>query len=155
MLLPPFLCTWITQLLACMGSSSGCLGCSTKRANNNVSDEPSKGLHIQGPTVKKHSISEDFWSTSTFEMENNGVQSQRSLSSISASTQTMDLGSGSSHNPPEFVNHGLSDFGIILIASESALLMSTLLGGTHRSQFAGILMFQAHEIMSLGYTWAF
>ncbi|KAM0933298.1 hypothetical protein DsansV1_C35g0227501 [Dioscorea sansibarensis] len=107
MLLPPFLCTWITQLLACMGSSSGCLGCSTNRANNIVSDEPSKGLHIQGPTVKKHSISEDFWSTSTFEMENNGVQSQRSLSSISASTQTMDLGSGSSHNPPEFVNHGL------------------------------------------------
>ncbi|KAJ0960326.1 hypothetical protein J5N97_001844 [Dioscorea zingiberensis] len=104
MLLSRFLSSWITQLLACMG---GCLGCSTKRANNNVLDEQSRGLHMQGPTVKKPSISEDFWSTSTFEMENNGVQSQRSLSSISASTQTVDPVSGSSHNPPEFVNHGL------------------------------------------------
>lgn len=41
-------------------------------------------------------------------MENSGVHSQRSISSINASTQARDPhGGGSSTNPPEFVNHGL------------------------------------------------
>ncbi|XP_073009035.1 uncharacterized protein [Typha latifolia] len=96
---------WIGQLLACMG---GCLGCCTKPTPVTAVDEPSKGLKIQGRTVKKPSVSEDFWSTSTYEMENSAVQSQRSISSISTSAQPLDQhGAASSSNPPEFVNHGL------------------------------------------------
>lgn len=71
-------------------------------------DEPSKGLKIQGNRVNKHSITEDFWSTSTFEMDNSAFPSQRSMSSISTLNQVSDpnSSSGSTSNPPEFVNHG-------------------------------------------------
>ncbi|KAJ4957460.1 hypothetical protein NE237_024571 [Protea cynaroides] len=90
-------------------SSRGCLGCCTKPAPIIAVDEPSKRLRIQGRTVKKPSISEDFWSTSSFEMDNSAVPSQRSISSISTSNQTVDPngGSSSSINHPESVNHGL------------------------------------------------
>ncbi|KAJ6816616.1 uncharacterized protein M6B38_414940 [Iris pallida] len=96
----------IRQLFVCIG---GCLGCCTKPTPVTAVDEPSKGLRIQGRTVRKPSASEDFWSTSTYEMENSGVQSQRSVSSISTSTQIIDHhgAAGSSGNPHEFVNHGL------------------------------------------------
>ncbi|XP_042489407.1 uncharacterized protein LOC122069458 isoform X3 [Macadamia integrifolia] len=88
--------------------SRGCLGCCTKPAPIIAVDEPSKGLRIQGRTVKKPSVSEDFWSSSTCEMDNSAVQSH-SFSSISTSNQTLDPhgGPSSSSNPPEFVNHGL------------------------------------------------
>lgn len=55
------------------------------------------------------SVSEDFWSTSTYEMDNNGLQSQRSISSRSTCVQTHDLHvAGNASNPPDFVNHGES-----------------------------------------------
>ncbi|KAI0491667.1 uncharacterized protein LOC110104203 isoform X1 [Dendrobium catenatum] len=100
------LSAWIGQVFSCMGS---CLGCYTKPTPITAVDEPSKGLRIQGQSVRKPSISDDFWSTSTYEMENSGVQSQRSISSISASARAFDpySGAGSSTNTPEFVNHGL------------------------------------------------
>ncbi|XP_026441723.1 uncharacterized protein LOC113340887 isoform X1 [Papaver somniferum] len=106
MLLGRSFSSWFHQILACMG---GCLGCCTKPAPIIAVDEPSKGLRIQGRTVKKPSISEDFWSTSTCEMDNSAIQSQRSVSSISTSNQILDSqsGAGSTSNPPEFVNHGL------------------------------------------------
>ncbi|XP_077211013.1 uncharacterized protein LOC143846465 isoform X2 [Tasmannia lanceolata] len=106
MLLGRSISAWISQILACMG---GCLGCCTKSTPIIAVDEPSKGLKIQGRSVKKTSISEDFWSTSTYEMDNSGIQSQRSISSISTSNQALDPHSGvaSTSNPPEFVNHGL------------------------------------------------
>nr|GMD81575.1 uncharacterized protein LOC109184044 isoform X1 [Ipomoea batatas] len=65
-------------------------------------------MRIQGRLVKKPSISEDFWSTSTYEMENSTIQSQRSLSSISVSNQVLsqNIGTGSTSNHSEFVNHG-------------------------------------------------
>nr|XP_018684777.1 PREDICTED: uncharacterized protein LOC103991554 isoform X2 [Musa acuminata subsp. malaccensis] len=87
----------------------GCLGCYTKPAPIIAVDEPSKGLKIQGRTVKKPNFSEEFWSTSTYEMENSGVQSQKSISSISTLVNTLDHhgGIGSTSNHPEFVNHGL------------------------------------------------
>ncbi|XP_010254416.1 PREDICTED: uncharacterized protein LOC104595391 isoform X3 [Nelumbo nucifera] len=90
-----------------MHGSRGCLGCCTKPTPIIAVDEPSKGLRIQGRTVKKPSISEDFWSTSTCEMDNSAVQSQRSISSISTSYQVDPHGVGSTSNPTEFVNHGL------------------------------------------------
>ncbi|RWR73354.1 hypothetical protein CKAN_00162700 [Cinnamomum micranthum f. kanehirae] len=87
--------------------SRGCLGRCTKATPIIAVDEPSKGLKIQGRSVRKPSLSEDFWSTSTYEMENSGVHSQRSVSSISTSNQISDAhGAGSTSNPPEFVNHG-------------------------------------------------
>uniref|UniRef100_A0A5B6ZNW5 Gag1-like clamp domain-containing protein n=1 Tax=Davidia involucrata TaxID=16924 RepID=A0A5B6ZNW5_DAVIN len=92
-----------------MHGSRGCLGCYTKPPLIVAVDEPSKGLRIQGQTVKKSNITEDFWSSSTNEMDNSAVQSQRSISSISTSNQTLDpqSGAGSTSNPAEFVNHGL------------------------------------------------
>jgi hypothetical protein len=56
--------------------------------------------------VKKPSVSEDFWSTSTCEMDNSTLQSQRSMSSISFTNNTST--SASTSNPTEFVNHGLN-----------------------------------------------
>ncbi|XP_059596795.1 uncharacterized protein LOC100245670 isoform X1 [Vitis vinifera] len=100
------LSAWIGRVFACMG---GCLGCCTKPTPIIAVDEPSKGLRIQGRTVKKPSISEDFWSTSTCEIDNSTVQSQRSISSISTSNQSLThySGIGSTSNNSEFINHGL------------------------------------------------
>ncbi|KAL5729598.1 hypothetical protein ACHQM5_002527 [Ranunculus cassubicifolius] len=104
MLLGRSLGAWIRHFFVCMG---GCLGCCTKATPVIAVDEPTKGLRIQGRTVKKPSVSEDyFWSTSTCEMENSALQSQRSLSSISVSNQTLDAHNGASTSSPDFVNHG-------------------------------------------------
>ncbi|KAA8521569.1 hypothetical protein F0562_012242 [Nyssa sinensis] len=91
-----------------MHGCRGCLGCCAKPPLIIAVDEPSKGLRIQGRTVKKSTLKEDFWSSSTCEMDNSTVQSQRSFSSISASNQILDPQSvaGSTSNPTEFVNHG-------------------------------------------------
>ncbi|XP_062165410.1 uncharacterized protein LOC133871951 isoform X2 [Alnus glutinosa] len=97
---------WLSHLLACMG---GCLGCYTNHELIIAVDEPSKGLKIQGQSVKKPSVSEDFWSTSTCEMDNSAVQSRRSISSIGTSNQVLVPQGcpGSVSNPSEFINHGL------------------------------------------------
>lgn len=88
---------WIRHILACMG---GCFGCYSKPTPIIAVDEPNKGLRIQGQTVKKPSFSDDFWSSSTFDVDNGALQSQRSLSSISTLTLNQS-------NDSEFVNHGL------------------------------------------------
>ncbi|XP_074276570.1 uncharacterized protein LOC141600274 isoform X2 [Silene latifolia] len=87
----------------------GCLGCCTKPQLITAVDQPSKGLKIQGRAVKRTSLSEDIWSSSTYEMDNSAIQSQRSISSMSASNQNLDpnAAGGSTSNPSEFVNHGL------------------------------------------------
>ncbi|KAB2061315.1 hypothetical protein ERO13_A10G074100v2 [Gossypium hirsutum] len=87
----------------------GCLGCYEKPSFNPLVNESSKGLNVQGQTARKGGISEDFWTTSTCDMDNSAVQSQGSISSISTSNQTLDLhGSVATANAPaEFVNHGL------------------------------------------------
>ncbi|XP_021304838.1 uncharacterized protein LOC110430931 isoform X2 [Sorghum bicolor] len=90
------------------GQSRGCFGCCAKPTPITAVDEPSKRLRIQGRSVRKASLSEDFWSTSAREMENSGIQSQRSISSISTVAQSSDQhAAGSSSNPNEFVNQGL------------------------------------------------
>ncbi|PIN09871.1 hypothetical protein CDL12_17559 [Handroanthus impetiginosus] len=97
---------WISHLLACMG---GCLGCCSKPQLVISVDEPSKGLKIQGQRVKKRSLTEDFWSTSSGDMDNSAFPSHRSISSISTSNQTVDTqtSAGGTSNTSEFVNHGL------------------------------------------------
>jgi len=88
--------------------SSGCLGCYNKPTLITSVGEQSKGPKVKCETVKKHSISEDFWTTSTCDMDYSAVQSQGSISSISIANQTLDQhgGSGSINNVSEFVNHG-------------------------------------------------
>ncbi|XP_010526213.1 PREDICTED: uncharacterized protein LOC104803836 isoform X2 [Tarenaya hassleriana] len=100
-----YLPSWISDLIACMG---GCFGCCNKPPTPSVIavDEPSKGLKIQGRVVKKTGFSDDFWSTSTCEMENSTLQSRGSVSSISTLNLPLDPQSSTSNNP-EFVNHGL------------------------------------------------
>ncbi|KAB1204622.1 hypothetical protein CJ030_MR8G012694 [Morella rubra] len=97
---------WLSHFLACMG---GCLGCYTKPQLSIAVDEPSKGLRTLGRVSKKPAVGEDFWSTSTCEMDNSAVQSQGSISSISTSNQGLDPQGcvGSVNNPSEFINHGL------------------------------------------------
>ncbi|XP_050268435.1 uncharacterized protein LOC126712933 isoform X3 [Quercus robur] len=88
-------------------SSRGCLGCYTKPT---PMGEPSQRLRIHDKYVRRNSVSEDFWSSSTFEMDNSTVQSQRSISSIGTSNQApLDQQGfdGSVSNASEFVNHGL------------------------------------------------
>ncbi|KAG6538361.1 hypothetical protein ZIOFF_003476 [Zingiber officinale] len=116
---------WAALLLASMGNACpfkytqisvrkiyvcrGCLECCTKSTPTIAVDEPSRGLKIQGRTVKKPNVTEEFWSTSTLDLENSGVQSQRSMSSIStlAPASLDHHGIGSTSNSLEFVNHGL------------------------------------------------
>ncbi|XP_021672561.1 uncharacterized protein LOC110659025 isoform X3 [Hevea brasiliensis] len=106
-------CQWLlcfSYMIVCdLQQSSGCLGCYKKPTLITSVDEPSKGSKIQGQTVKKPSISEDFWTTSTCDMDNSAVQSQGSMSSISTINQIHDPhgGSSSTNAPSEFVNHGL------------------------------------------------
>ncbi|GAA0151052.1 hypothetical protein LIER_09854 [Lithospermum erythrorhizon] len=98
---------WFTHFLACMGSCLG--GCCSKSQPTIAVDEPSNGLRIQGRMARKLSMSEDFWSSSTYEIENSTVRSQRSQSSTSISNQSLTqvTSTGSNSNHPEFVNHGL------------------------------------------------
>ncbi|XP_075666308.1 uncharacterized protein LOC142636113 isoform X2 [Castanea sativa] len=87
----------------------GCLGCYTKLTVTTSVDapaqSPSKGAANQGQTVK----TEDFWTTSTWDMDNSALQSQGSISSISTTNQILDphAVAGSANGPSEFVNHGL------------------------------------------------
>ncbi|XP_025012507.1 uncharacterized protein LOC8259455 isoform X2 [Ricinus communis] len=90
-------------------SSRGCFGCCIKPSTSITVDNSSKGLRNQEQTAKQLGISDDFWSTSAGEMDYSGVQSQRSVSSISTLNQPFDpyTNAGSTSNPSEFVNHGL------------------------------------------------
>ncbi|XVF88368.1 hypothetical protein PTKIN_Ptkin19aG0045100 [Pterospermum kingtungense] len=107
--------------------SSGCFGCCTKPTPIIAVDEPSKGLRIQGRIVRKPSISDDFWSTSTYDLENSAVQSQRSLSSISTSNPTLSQCSstGVIANPSDFVNQGkfysLYSFSCLIVWNQTRL----------------------------------
>ncbi|KAF5456730.1 hypothetical protein F2P56_026178 [Juglans regia] len=96
---------WLSHLLACMG---GCLGSYPEPKLIVTVDEPAKGRN-QGRSLKKSSVSEDFWSTSTCEMDISAIHSLRNISSISMPNQCLDPQGcgGSMSNPSEFINHGL------------------------------------------------
>ncbi|KAK8992877.1 hypothetical protein V6N11_048943 [Hibiscus sabdariffa] len=107
----PLICRSVSLILLVLVFvyMGGCLGCYEKPTFNPLVNESSKGLKVQGQTGKKVSISENFWTTSTCDMDNSAVQSQGSISSISTSNQALDPhGSAAAANAPaEFVNHGL------------------------------------------------
>ncbi|KAK3018899.1 hypothetical protein RJ639_005104 [Escallonia herrerae] len=85
--------------------SCGCLGCDTKPKLIASVNEPLKGQKLQTRTVSKPSLLEDFWTTSTCDMDKSAAQSRGSISSISTSNQALDA-HGSGNIPSEFVNHG-------------------------------------------------
>ncbi|KAK6787148.1 hypothetical protein RDI58_015673 [Solanum bulbocastanum] len=97
--------SWISRILACMGS---CLGCCMNSHVVSV-DKPSKGLKVPSKRLRKTSLRDDFWSSSACEMENSTFPSQRSISSISTSNPALDphSNSGTTSSTSEFVNHGL------------------------------------------------
>ncbi|KAK2991000.1 hypothetical protein RJ640_005482 [Escallonia rubra] len=85
--------------------SNGCLGCDTKPKLIKSVNEPQQGQKLQTRTVSKPIISEDFWTTSTCDMDNSAAQSRGSISSISTSNQALDAhGTGSGNIPSEFIS---------------------------------------------------
>ncbi|XP_010459057.1 PREDICTED: uncharacterized protein LOC104740221 isoform X1 [Camelina sativa] len=83
----------------------GCVACYREHRSTaaaTLKDPPSNPI---ARPIKKPSVSEDFWSTSTVDMDNITFPSQGSLSS----NQTFDSHSGARNTnaPPEFVNQGL------------------------------------------------
>ncbi|XP_061376454.1 uncharacterized protein LOC133318464 [Gastrolobium bilobum] len=99
------ICRYVPRCVSGVHGSRGCLGCCSEPPN-----KASKGLGTQeDQTVNKDNGSEDFWSSSTFEMDHSAAQSQRSISSTGISNNPSDPQSSadSQIGPPEFVNHGL------------------------------------------------
>ncbi|KAI4344136.1 hypothetical protein L6164_011402 [Bauhinia variegata] len=96
---------WISDFFACMG---GCFGCCIKPTPIIAVDEPAKGLRIQGQTVRKPTILDDFWSSSTCDPENSTIQSQRSVSSVSTLNQILyhSSANATSGTHSDFVNQG-------------------------------------------------
>ncbi|XP_076944131.1 uncharacterized protein LOC143614633 [Bidens hawaiensis] len=94
----------IRRIIEFMG---GCLGCCTKPPFVTTDNKPTGNLgndHVTG----KHSILEDFWSSSTYEMDNNSNSIPQSQISVSSTSNVpVDAQSSSGNNPSEFVNHGL------------------------------------------------
>ncbi|KAK6912211.1 protein of unknown function DUF4050, partial [Dillenia turbinata] len=88
---------------------SGCVGCFSRTTLSTSLNEPIKEHTNPGHPVTKPGASDNFWTTSTCDMDNSAVQSQGSISSTSVSYQTLDPhgGAGSVSNLSEFVNHGL------------------------------------------------
>ncbi|CAH8389113.1 unnamed protein product [Eruca vesicaria subsp. sativa] len=83
----------------------GCLACYREpRPTETLKDPPFNSTAKK--FKKKPNVSEDFWSTSTVDMDNTTFPSQ---GSISSSNHTFDSQSGARNlnPPPEFVNQGL------------------------------------------------
>ncbi|KAM0045806.1 hypothetical protein Hdeb2414_s0009g00308291 [Helianthus debilis subsp. tardiflorus] len=91
----------IRRIIEFMG---GCLGCCTKPPFITTDNKPAENIG-KGQVTNKHSILEDFWSSSTYEMDNSIPQSQ--ISASSTSNAPVDAQSSSGNNPSEFVNRGL------------------------------------------------
>ncbi|KAK4257392.1 hypothetical protein QN277_006986 [Acacia crassicarpa] len=106
MMISSSITAWFRDLFACIGS---CFGCQMKPTPIIAVDEPAKGLRIRGQTVRKPTISDGFWSSSTCDLDNNTVQSQRSITTVSTLNQlfyhSSELSPAGTH--PEFVNQGL------------------------------------------------
>ncbi|KAE9604466.1 hypothetical protein Lalb_Chr11g0072171 [Lupinus albus] len=86
-----FALAYFCSYLTCFITSSGCFGCCTKPTPIIAVDEAVNGLRIQGQTVTP-TIADGFWSSSTCDVDNSTVQSQRSIPSEGTD--------------PEFVNQG-------------------------------------------------
>ncbi|CAI9766078.1 unnamed protein product [Fraxinus pennsylvanica] len=103
-------CRYIT---ACLGAVV-CLGCQTNHKLTSSLEKPLKGKNPH--SSKAAGTSEDFLTTSTYEMEDNTVESRGSISPISKLTQMHDApGAGYSSNPSDFINHGKSIVNVFIV----------------------------------------
>ncbi|XP_024984482.1 uncharacterized protein LOC112520357 isoform X1 [Cynara cardunculus var. scolymus] len=84
--------------------SRGCLGC--PKVPFMTTGKKTTGASKNDSATNKASMVQDFWSSSTYEMDNSAAQSQLSASSVSLSNPTLDGHCSSGSNPPEFVNRG-------------------------------------------------
>ncbi|CAA0824424.1 Unknown protein [Striga hermonthica] len=103
---------WVFHIIACMGC---CLGCDNRPHLIPSLEESLKSQHNQHAWKKasKSTLSEDYWTTSTYDMDN-AFQSCGSISSACTLTQTHDAaGAGSSYKSSDFVNHGLIQWNLI------------------------------------------
>lgn len=78
---------------------------------------PAKESEIHSQKMKIPSKSEDYWSSSTFDMDNGTFQSLGSISSISTSTVDPQRGANNSGAHSEFVNHSEFHFGMLNFVS--------------------------------------
>ncbi|KVH99784.1 protein of unknown function DUF4050 [Cynara cardunculus var. scolymus] len=85
--------------------SRGCLGC--PKVPFMTTGKKTTGASKNDSATNKASMVQDFWSSSTYEMDNSAAQSQLSASSVSLSNPTLDGHCSSGSNPPEFVNRGI------------------------------------------------
>ena len=89
--------------------SSSCLGrCAKPKHVPYVEEQQPKGLRCEGQVVEKHSVSDDFWGTSTGDIDYPIGLSQRSISSHSTSNVSFhsDIGSANMNSHNDFANHG-------------------------------------------------
>ncbi|KAJ0007363.1 hypothetical protein Pint_30112 [Pistacia integerrima] len=109
--------------LSHLKQSSGCLGCYTKPELNTSESKTLKEVRVKSHSARKPSLSEDFWTTSTCDMDNSAFMSQGSISSISINNQVLDAhgGAGIANAPSEFVNHG--KFSLLLLKRKKSLLL--------------------------------
>ncbi|XP_027333204.1 uncharacterized protein LOC113848042 [Abrus precatorius] len=86
-----------------------CFGCFIKPLGIISVDKAPEGQRTQDQIVAKEDGSEDFWSSSTFELDHSAAQSQRSVSSTAVSNNPSDpqTSAGDQSGSPEFVNNGL------------------------------------------------
>ncbi|KAK7410267.1 hypothetical protein VNO78_00910 [Psophocarpus tetragonolobus] len=109
---------WLCQILACMGMRSGGQGNLTghyslllfpcipqKLSRGCLGCFPNPPL-IKGQAMNKGDISEDFWSSSAFEIDQIALQSQKSLSAIGLPSDPQSS-AGIQIDSTECVNHGL------------------------------------------------
>ncbi|GER31728.1 zinc finger and BTB domain-containing protein 39 [Striga asiatica] len=113
---------WVFHIIACMGQyclleqSSCCLGCDNRPHLIPSLEGSLKSQHNHHAWKKasKSTLSEDYWTTSTYDMDNNAFQSCGSISSACTLTQTHDVvGAGNSYRSSDFVNHGLIQWNLI------------------------------------------
>ncbi|MED6133696.1 hypothetical protein PIB30_030554 [Stylosanthes scabra] len=97
-----YLPSWLCEFLKCMG---GCLGHFKKMPAIYLVDEASVGLIPQDQAVRKDSRSEDFWSSSTIDIEY-ALRSQKNLSSVGICFDPQSS-AGITNDHHEFLNHGL------------------------------------------------
>nr|KAJ0228064.1 hypothetical protein LSAT_V11C100017800 [Lactuca sativa] len=105
---------WKGKLIS-LFHNRGCLGCPKVPFMSNDKKQPPGNLKKDKTrNINKPNLAQDFWSSSTYEMDNSAAQSQSSLSmsnpnldSHSHSHSNSNSNSTSGTNPPEFRNRGL------------------------------------------------
>ncbi|KAK7327739.1 hypothetical protein VNO77_21829 [Canavalia gladiata] len=108
---------WISDLFSSI--RSGCFGCGTKPSSIIAVDKAAKGLRIQVQTERKTTISNGLWSSSTCDLDNGTIQSQRNIPGVTTLNQFLYHSSETSteSTDPEFVNQGKFRLAFVFLPS--------------------------------------